>query len=134
MVRLTDHPDMTVDVYPGRKTAKQQQQKNLRNRQIRKLKTGKSLSLRNLPYGRGSSSLNHSTFIVGSPNGMSLHSKWAESFSLSSKSLIWVLNLGGRGLALEYRSSSAGASPSRRMYSRTALSLSSSLKQKKAQN
>ena len=26
MVRLTDHPDMTLDVYRGRKTTKQQQQ------------------------------------------------------------------------------------------------------------
>ena len=26
VVRLTDHPDMTLDVYPGRKTTMQQQQ------------------------------------------------------------------------------------------------------------
>ena len=29
MVRLTDRPDMTLDVYRGRKTTMQQQQKNL---------------------------------------------------------------------------------------------------------
>ena len=28
MVRLTDRPDMTLDVYRGRKTTMQQQQKN----------------------------------------------------------------------------------------------------------
>ena len=28
MVKLTDHPDMTLDVYPGRKTITQQQQHN----------------------------------------------------------------------------------------------------------
>ena len=30
VVRLTDHPDMTLDVYSGRKTAMQQQQQQLR--------------------------------------------------------------------------------------------------------
>ena len=29
MVRLTDRPDMTLDVYPGRKTTIQQQQQSL---------------------------------------------------------------------------------------------------------
>ena len=29
MVRLTDHPDMTLDVYRGCKTTKQQQQKKI---------------------------------------------------------------------------------------------------------
>ena len=31
MVRLTDRPDMTLDVYRGRKTTMQQQQQSLKN-------------------------------------------------------------------------------------------------------
>ena len=32
VVRLTDRPDMTLDVYRGRKTTMQQQQKKIKNR------------------------------------------------------------------------------------------------------
>ena len=35
MVRVTDHPDMTITVYRGRKIARQVQQKHLERREIR---------------------------------------------------------------------------------------------------
>ena len=35
VVRLTDRPDMTLDVYRGRKTTMQQQQQQHLNRQVR---------------------------------------------------------------------------------------------------
>lgn len=73
----------------------------------------------------GFSSLNHSTLILGSPRGTSLHSKCAGWFSISFRSgLICVLKRGGCGLLLLYSSSSDGAWPSRRVYSRTAASRS----------
>ena len=40
VVRLTDHPDMTLDVYRGRKTTIQQQQFKTMQTLIRLLQTG----------------------------------------------------------------------------------------------
>ena len=50
VVRLTDRPDMTLDVYRGRKTTKQQQQfiRKLRSAVV-PLKKGKSAGVDNIP-------------------------------------------------------------------------------------
>ena len=57
VVRLSDRPDMTLDVYRGRKTTMQQQQQQqcivvLRPREPSKVMSGRSVNLTTLFLGR----------------------------------------------------------------------------------
>ena len=50
VVRLTDRPDMTLDVYRGRKTTIQQQQQHTKFQGHRSIGSGEEDFLRLLPY------------------------------------------------------------------------------------